>query len=79
MTCREFTEFLDRYLGDTLSAAERAQFDRHLGVCPDCVNYLAGYEETQRLKHAALSPDGPVPDDVPEDLVAAIMRGISRD
>ncbi len=78
MTCREFIEFLDRYLGDELSPAERAQFDRHLGVCPDCTNYLATYQETVELEQKALAPDDAVPADVPEDLVRAIMSTIAQ-
>lgn len=74
MTCREFAEFLMQYLSGELLPAERSLFDGHLAECPDCVAYLRTYEETIRLEKAAFTdPAGPVPDDVPEDLVHAIL------
>jgi len=72
MTCREFAEFLDAWLAGTLSAEERAAFDRHLAVCAHCVTYLDGYRRTvdacQRLRAAEQ-----VPPEVPADLVQAIL------
>jgi predicted anti-sigma-YlaC factor YlaD len=78
MTCREFTEFLDRYLAGELSEAEQARFERHLGVCRDCRNYLSSYENVVALEGSALKPDDRLPEDVPEDLVAAIMATVQR-
>jgi anti-sigma factor RsiW len=80
MTCREFTEFLHEYLFDNLPAAERAEFDQHLVECPWCVAYLDSYRQTIRLEQAAFSvPEGtPVPADVPEELVQAILSARRR-
>ena len=75
MTCKEFIEFVWRYLDEQLPREQRAVFDEHLAVCPGCVNYLANYAETVRLVGRAFEdPDGALPDDVPEDLVAAILE-----
>jgi anti-sigma factor RsiW len=74
MTCREFIEFLLEYLSETLPQAERVRFDEHLTKCPHCVAYLKSYEETVRLGQAVFTqPDDPVPTEVPEDLVQAIL------
>ena len=74
MTCSEFSEFLDAYLGGEISPAERAEFQRHLKACKNCVDYLATYEKTIKLGKAAFEePDREVPKDVPEDLVKAIL------
>jgi anti-sigma factor RsiW len=74
MTCREFTDVLSDYLDGDLALAERTCFDEHLGECPDCVVYLRGYEETIRLGKAVCRDDhDAVADDVPEDLVQAIL------
>jgi anti-sigma factor RsiW len=78
MTCREFTEFLDRYLAKELPAAEQARFDRHLGVCRDCQNYLATYQQTVEAGRAALRSDEALPDDIPDGLVAAVMANIGK-
>src|SRR5436309_7930225 len=74
MTCRELIDFLMAYLDGELDPAERAEFDRHLSLCPNCRNYLHSYTATVRLgKWAFASPDSAAPGDVPEDLVKAIL------
>ena len=79
MTCREFIDFLIDYFEDDLSAREKAEFDRHLAQCPDCTTYLKSYEETITLGNAAFAaPDVPVPSDVPEALVQAILASRQR-
>lgn len=74
MTCRELNSFLMDYLSGELPSDKRAVFDEHLNSCPECVAYLRSYEETVRLGRAAFSrPDEPVPDEVPDEVVAAIL------
>ena len=72
LTCRELTEFLMAYLDDELPAGQRADFERHLGLCPPCMNYLDTYKETVRLGKACCASDE-LPADVPEELVRAIL------
>jgi anti-sigma factor RsiW len=73
LTCRELVDFL-MALDDELPDPERRAFDAHLAVCEDCVSYLRSYEATVRLERRAFeAPEAPVPDDVPEELVAAIL------
>ncbi len=75
MTCEEFSEFIVAYRDDELGAGERRDFEAHLAVCPECVEYLRGYEETVRLGKAVMGRrDEAVPDDMPEALVQAILR-----
>ena len=74
MTCRDFIEFLMEYLSDALTAEERAIFDAHLSECPWCVAYLKTYRETVALGKAALAErEKDIPEDVPEDLVQAVL------
>lgn len=74
MTCRDVITFLREYLEEDLALAEKARFETHLGVCPSCVAYLESYRRTVALAKDALGdPEGPVPDGVPEELVAAIL------
>jgi mycothiol system anti-sigma-R factor len=72
LTCRELIDFLMAYLDDELPAAQRADFERHLGLCPPCMNYLETYKETVRLGKACCAGDA-LPADVPEELVRAIL------
>ncbi len=74
MTCREVTEFFAEYLAGELPPEQHRVFTEHLDGCPACVAYLKSYEETVRLGKAAFSqPDEPVSDDIPEELVQAIL------
>jgi anti-sigma factor RsiW len=74
MTCRELVEFLSAYLDGELPEEVRHQFDEHLAACPECSAYLATYRETVRLaKDAFQDADAPLPGDVPERLVKAIL------
>jgi anti-sigma factor RsiW len=74
VNCREFVAFLMEYLDGTLGPAEREVFERHLRDCPPCGIYLDTYQETIRLGRDALcAADGPLPEEAPEELVAAIL------
>lgn len=74
LTCREFIEFLWQYESEELSPEERARFDDHLARCAPCVRYLQSYRETISIGKAAFAPtDEPLPTDVPEELIEAIL------
>ncbi len=73
MNCREFIDFLIDYTTGELADTQRAEFDAHMRVCPDCVAYLENYRATVRLSRDAVRGDEPLPADVPEELVRAIL------
>lgn len=72
ITCQQLIDFIMSYLDDELPREQRAEFDRHMAVCPSCVDYLKTYEKTVLL--AKSCADDPVPDEVPESLVQAILE-----
>ena len=79
MTCREVNEYILDYRSGHLSPEECARFEAHLARCPDCVEDLRSYEETIRLGKGAFShPDDPVPADVLDELVRAILAARPR-
>lgn len=83
MTCREFAEFLDAFLAGALPVEQASAFHRHLAVCAQCVAYLDSYRRTvdacRKLGERKLDdPAEPLPADVPEDLVQAILASRSR-
>ena len=79
MTCRELNDFISDYLSGVLLPSERAQFDQHLAVCPPCRRYLESYRLTIRAAKAAFTdPDKPVTDEVPAELVEAILAARRR-
>lgn len=76
LTCKQVIEdFLHDYVAGALDAPTRAEFERHLGVCPACVNYLDSYRTTIALSQGALdrepSSDAAPP---PEGLIRAILE-----
>ena len=71
MTCRDVIEFLMDYLDGALPPQERALFEEHFDVCPQCIDYLNTYRETIKLGKASF--DDPACRDVPEELVRAIL------
>jgi anti-sigma factor RsiW len=77
ITCRDFIEFLMAYLSGDLPGEQQSEFDRHLSMCPSCVAYLKTYEQTVRLGKAALTDD-PLPGDVPEEMIEAILAARAK-
>ena len=74
ITCREFEEFVARYLDDALSPREKSVFEWHLAICRECRDYLAAYRRSIELGRGVLgAAEEPVPADVPEDLIKAIL------
>ena len=71
MTCQQLIDFIMSYLDNELPPDQRAEFDRHMAVCPSCVNYLRTYEKSVLLAKACASE--PVPEEVPDSLVQAIL------
>ena len=79
ITCREFEDFVQDYLADELPADEARRFERHMKICRECREYLAAYKVSLEVGQAALGPPAaPVPDEVPEDLVKAVLDSRKR-
>lgn len=76
MTCQQLVDFIARYRDNDLSPDERDEFEQHLAACTSCSAYLKTYEQTILLAKA--SADEPVPPEVPESLVKAILAAQSK-
>jgi anti-sigma factor RsiW len=74
LTCRDFIDFIAEYLSDELPPTDREAFEYHLADCPDCQKYLHSYQATIAVSRSVFANlDGPVPDEVPEELIQAIL------
>ncbi|HEX5043861.1 MAG TPA: zf-HC2 domain-containing protein [Candidatus Polarisedimenticolaceae bacterium] len=74
MTCREFIGLLDSYLAREVPEDQLRQCEQHLAGCASCTAYLHSYQVTVALGRSACQDlDGPVPADVPEELVQALL------
>jgi len=76
MTCQQLVEFIGHYRDNELAPDVRTQFEQHLAICPACVTYLKTYEQSVLLAKA--SADDPVPAEVPESLVKAILGVLAQ-
>lgn len=74
LTCAQFDQFISDYLEACLPQKQRKIFERHLGMCPKCRDYLRAYQSTIELERNVLTTsDAPPPEDAPEDLIRAIL------
>ena len=74
LTCREFDEFILDFFENVLPLGQRAKFRAHLALCPDCRRYLTAYRRSVALGKAVFKlPDDAVGEEIPEDLVRAIL------
>jgi anti-sigma factor RsiW len=79
VTCRELTAFIADFVAGELPPDTRLEFERHLDVCPNCVTYLSGYQDTVKMgRYACGDDDAPVPDTVPEELIQAVLSARSK-
>jgi anti-sigma factor RsiW len=74
VTCREFTAFIADYLSGEIPEDARRTFAEHLEICENCRRYLSGYTETITLgRHAFDDDSAPLPREVPDDLIRAVL------
>jgi anti-sigma factor RsiW len=45
-TCKELTELISDYVAGQLKPSLKREFEQHLSICPDCVNFLNSYKKT---------------------------------
>ncbi len=62
MACQELVELVTEYFEGALPEGERVRFDRHLGECEGCTNYLEQMRTTIRLagtlSEESIPPEG---------------------
>lgn len=74
ITCREIANLYE-YVSGTMSAEQRAIFDRHFNICSECRDYLESYKKTIHLsKVAFVEPVDAPPSEIPESLVLSILK-----
>lgn len=77
LTCREVSEFLMDYVGDSLDSDVHAIFEAHVHGCHNCETFLVQYRETIVAGKLACSDEGVA--DCPEDLVQAVMAALMKE
>lgn len=69
LTCAEMTELITDYLEGAMSLEERFEFQKHVGLCRDCREYLHQMQVT-------VDTLGAMPEDaaVPEHVMGELMH-----
>jgi anti-sigma factor RsiW len=74
LTCKEFDEFMIDYLDASLPVRQKFACWLHVKMCSKCARFVREYTQIIALGQKAFdSPDEPVPDSVPEELVKAAL------
>ena len=74
ITCVEFEDFMIAYMEGELPPAQRRVFEFHMKICRECRDYMAAYKRTIEVSGRAFKDQSaPVPPEIPEDLVQAIL------
>ncbi len=68
------TTFLMDYVDGTLPPETLTDFEHHIDGCASCVSYLRTYRETIAMAAAAGTAPRVDVEDVPEELVRAILQ-----
>jgi len=58
-TCKQMTALIFDYLNDKLSPNIKRDFQQHLKICPDCVNFLNTYKKTVSASRSIRSEEIP--------------------
>ncbi|MDZ4685207.1 MAG: zf-HC2 domain-containing protein [Planctomycetaceae bacterium] len=76
LTCQEVIDYLSAYVARELPPDEQTAMERHLAVCPPCVNFLKTFRTT--LAVARSSKRLPTEEELPEELVRAVLAARQR-
>ena len=75
LACQEFVELVTDYFEDALPRRDRRRFEKHLGACDGCSNYLQQMRVT--VRSLGELPPEPPDEETRERLLAAFreLRG----
>lgn len=80
ITCGEFEQFVVDYLDNNLEGSQLKAFERHLKICPECIDYIKHYKQTLELASRTMETNGAFykAGNPPEDLITAILDAQDR-
>lgn len=71
--CQQLISFLMDYVDGELPEDRASTFQMHLDACPECVAYVDSYQRTMILAKGAMDEAVDSCEEMPEDLVQAIL------
>ena len=74
VTCKEFEDFVMRYLDGELTAKQNRKFKLHLMLCRECRDYLSAYKRSIELSRELLrNPVTSDSDKASEELIQKVL------
>jgi len=71
-TCKQIAALVFDYVNDELSPRHKRDFQQHLKICPDCVNFLKTYKKTIEATGALYA------NDIPPEVRDSLWQFLSR-
>ncbi len=75
-TCRQMIDLVLDYLTNKLSPRVKREFEQHLGICPDCVNFLQTYKKTVAVTNSVKPTD--IPANVHDNILSFLHKRVRR-
>jgi len=75
-TCKQITELMADYLTDKLRPMLKAEFEKHLSLCPDYVNFINTYKKTVQSA-VTLRPEE-IPPKVRDNILNFLRKKLRR-
>lgn len=77
LTCEQFDTFMDDFLDGRLPFRTRLSMHMHLGVCPQCRDYVREYRQALAIGRRLCQEDEDI-EQVPRELIDAVLQQIER-
>ena len=74
--CEQINELIFDYVTDRLSPSLTHEFEQHLRICPDCVNFLNTYKKTVSVARSVKSTA--MPAKVRNNVLALLRKKMQR-
>ncbi|HYF15749.1 MAG TPA: zf-HC2 domain-containing protein [Phycisphaerales bacterium] len=75
-TCKELCDLLTEYLEGSLADPQKTELEKHLALCPPCVDYLEQFKRTIELSKRCCCRGKATPPPMPDHMVAAIIAAM---
>jgi len=75
-TCKQMSALILNYVTDRLSPRLTREFEQHLRICPDCVNFLNTYKKTVSV--AGSISYSAIPTKVRNNVLAFLRKKMQR-
>ena len=72
MDCRDILNLIDDFIEETLSDAEREEFEAHISICTECYVFTMTYRKSKDLTEKIISFR--MPDSVERRILSSIKK-----